>query len=537
MMVIAICLSTIVACQQTSETISDVSTSSLTSLETTTEPTTSTSTTLSASTSELVYPRISNLAIQSGSTAGSITIYVSALTSDTTIRYIITDHEAQIPTPTEVLEAVDYRDNEVLAAGYADLRVFSTLTGFEESVRYMIHVVLERDGLFSEVISRRVLTKNQFEAGTYGTGTYEDPFQIHSAWQLELIATDEYGYTADAHYLMVADIDLAEAGYGQGGKSWVPIGKQNGMNRKFSGVFDGGGHTISNLWIDADAGTEKWGLFQETAVDSLITNIHLTGVTIKVNGFRIAALVGYSKGFVSNVSVTDAIIEQTAGEGQVGAIVGAFYDTGSLYKAYSDATVIATGRRVGGLVGAATTNAGFDAVWIADVAFTGSVTGIEVTSRQLGGILGAGTGAQVSRAYVNATIDGVRQIGGVVGYMEGSGLVTGTIRDCVYDGNGINANGSDLNSTIGIGLILGDASITKGPFEVLNCYSNDSASITTVGSPSSRQTDGIRVPSESFSQVTFFGDHLLSWSFVNIWIMSQDDRPDIRLNRVLEEQS
>ncbi|MBN2696761.1 MAG: hypothetical protein JXR38_04400 [Bacilli bacterium] len=482
-------------------------------------------------------PRIENLAIRPGTTAGSITISISALDNDSMIYYVITTYDALTPTISEILSGEDYRGMEVLEKGEATYRVYRTIEGFDESVRYMAHIVLKRAGEYSEVISRRVMTKNQFEAGTYGTGTYEDPYQIHSVWQLELIATDEYGYTADSHYVLVDDIDLAEGGYGPDGNSWVPIGKQNGLNRKFSGIFDGAGHTISNLWIEANQGTEKWGLFQETAIDSVIKNLHLTNVNVRVNGFRIAALVGYSKGHINNVSVTNAHIEQTAGEGQVGAIVGAFYDTGVLYKASSDAVVIATGRRVGGLVGAATTNAGFNTVWIAEVEFTGSVTGIEATSRQYGGILGAGTGVQVSRAYVNAEISGVRQIGGIVGYMEGSGAIVGSVKDCVYDGDGISANGIDGNTTVGIGLILGDASITKGPYEVMNCYSANTASIDTVGSPSSKQTSGTSVEPEQLTLLSFYQAFLPTWIFVNTWTFNANDDPSIILYHSLEGQS
>ncbi len=474
-------------------------------------------------------PRIRNLAITPGANAGSISVYIAALSSSSQIYYIVTEYEATTPTTLEVVSGINYQDVTVIVAGSATYQVYTLINDFDEAKTYMVHIVLEEKGVYTDVISRRTTTKNQFEAGTFGNGTDIDPFQIHSYWQLELIATDQYGYTAEAYYIMTEDIDLADGGYGPDGKSWVPIGKQNGLNRKFSGRFDGDGHTISNLFIESTTGTEKWGLFQETAVDSTITNLHLNNVSVKVNGFRIAALVGYSKGNISNIAVTNAIIEQTAGEGQVGAVVGAFYDTGSMYQVYSDAQVIATGRRVGGLIGAATTNAGFDTVRISDVAFTGSVSGTEATSRQFGGILGAGTGVLLSNAYSSAQVSGVRQIGGVIGYVEGSGTVTSIIKDCIYNGSGVLANALDEYTTIGIGLILGDASITKGPFEVINCFSSTASTITTTGNPSSRQTDGTSSAPEDFGLLIFYETSLPTWNLSYVWILNSQNVPSLRL--------
>ncbi|MCK7488618.1 MAG: hypothetical protein MZU97_26315 [Bacillus subtilis] len=64
----------------------------------------------------------------------------------------------------------------------------------------------------------------------------------------------------------------------------------------------------------------------------------------------------------------------------------------------------------------------------------------------------------------------------------------------------MNASGIDGNSTVAVGLVLGDASVTKGPYEVINCYSSSSATVVTVGSSSSsnrwhpRRLDAVRHP-------------------------------------------
>ncbi len=482
-------------------------------------------------TTEHAVPRYENVALKAGNAEGSIQLSVSSPSQQATIYYLITEQDALHPTADEVKAGVNYRSQEVLRAGSATNRLFITLTGFESETTYLVHTVLFENDLFSEVLSRKVRTKNAFEAGLFGSGTEEDPFQIDSVFQLELIGTDEYGYTMDAHYIQTKDIDLTEGGYGEFGKSWVPIGKQNGMNRKFSGVYDGNGYTISNLYIVNNSGTEKWGLFQETNFDSIVRNVHLENVYVKVSGFRIAGLIGYAKGFVYNVSVKNAHVEQTAGEGQVALIIGAFYDTGTLFRAEAEGNVIATGRRVGGVVGAATTNSGYDAVRITDVSFQGSITGFDATARQYGGILGAGTGTIVARTFVDATIVAVRQVGGIVGYMEGMGSITGSVSDSIYAGQSIEANGLDGNATVGIGKILGDASITKGPYEVINSFSNQDAVILTVGNNSSRHSHGNQVAITEFMLQTFYQNFLSAWNMSNTWLLVENQYPKLRFNR------
>ena len=466
--------------------------------------------------------RYENLAIRPGTEKGSIAIAVSALKEDATIYYLITDYDALSPTADQVKAGQSYEGVTVHRFGQAIRRLLVEVTGLGEEVTYMVHTVIHDGKTFSDVQSRRVLTKNEFQAGLFGAGTEEDPFQINAVWQLELIGTDEYGYGVNNHYILTSDIDLADGGYGPEGKSWVPIGKQNGMNRKFGGVFDGNGHTIYNLHIDVDTGTEKWGLFQETNFDSVIKDVHLENVYVRASGFRIAGLVGYAKGSIYNVSVMNAHIEQISGEGQVGAIVGAFYDTGTLFRATSDAQIIATGRRVGGLVGAATTNSGYDAVRIFDVSFTGSLEGTDVTSRQYGGILGAGTAVILTRAHSSASISAVRQVGGIVGYIEGISTVTAIISDTLYTGTALTANGIDGNTTVGIARILGDASITKGPYEVHNSYANEATVIQTVGNNASRRAEGTSFDVSTLNEA-FFSNNLSDFNFSSVWRWSMND--------------
>ena len=85
-----------------------------------------------------------------------------------------------------------------------------------------------------------------------GDGTPENPYQIATPQQLALLAQQtNNGTGGDACYILTEDICLNE-NVGSGSVSWTTIGyyKQSSDNIGFSGVFDGNGHTISNLYSD-----------------------------------------------------------------------------------------------------------------------------------------------------------------------------------------------------------------------------------------------------------------------------------------------
>ena len=83
-----------------------------------------------------------------------------------------------------------------------------------------------------------------------GSGTAQDPFQIADRDDLEFFRDQVNNAnalgTAGQHFLQLADIDL-------GGDRWVDIGNVNDDSAcfvslpAFSGVYDGGGHTVSNF--------------------------------------------------------------------------------------------------------------------------------------------------------------------------------------------------------------------------------------------------------------------------------------------------
>lgn len=82
--------------------------------------------------------------------------------------------------------------------------------------------------------------------GFEGKGTYEEPYLIQSADDLIAFSDAVNGgnYFEDVYFRQTVDIDLAEL------DNFVPIGTFD-SEYMFRGIYDGGGHRIYNIHIDA----------------------------------------------------------------------------------------------------------------------------------------------------------------------------------------------------------------------------------------------------------------------------------------------
>ena len=159
-------------------------------------------------------------------------------------------------------------------------------------------------------------------------------------------------------YELVSDLDFdtngngrADAGdaYWNDGEGWVPIGDD--FAAAFETFFNGGGHTISNLYIDRrDAkyaglfgntgfsGSNYWGL-NNNIRDLALVNVDVQG------GTDTGGLVGNNGLVIVACSVTGVV----SGGGHVGGLVGNNFG-GTIIASYSTASV-ADGGDTGGLVG------------------------------------------------------------------------------------------------------------------------------------------------------------------------------------------
>ena len=160
-------------------------------------------------------------------------------------------------------------------------------------------------------------------------------------------------------YELISDLDFdtngngrADAGdaYWNDGEGWLPIG--NDFEAAFKTSFNGGGHTISNLYIDRrDAeysglfGNAQWdGLNEWVGLNNNIRDLALVNVDVQ-GGTYSGGLAGSNGLVIVACSVTGVV----GGGGDVGGLVGNNF-SGRVIASYSAASV-ADGNDTGGLVG------------------------------------------------------------------------------------------------------------------------------------------------------------------------------------------
>ncbi len=302
-------------------------------------------------------------------------------------------------------------------------------------------VISNRDAVYLIQTLAGWKKSTQFGALT-GDGTAQSPFLISSASDLEYLADKVLGYadTAGVYFLQTADIELPS------GKQWTPIGT---AGIPFEGNYDGGCHSVKNLYINTSSSYA--GLFgfvtgtvERTDVYGQIT-VHLTAAYSHSFAGGIAGGVnngGLIRDCNSYVNIT--------GDSYVGGVVGGvacvddykttkisrienctFHGTLSANGSYSKNE---SANYFGGIVGR---THGI----VADCTNYGSVTVVGTNCRYIGGIAGYG---YYSDKYLPPSegdglcIIGCKNYGNVTGHRETggiAGLSSIPTKNCINEGS------------------------------------------------------------------------------------------------------
>jgi len=221
---------------------------------------------------------------------------------------------------------------------------------------------------------------NSVAIWTKGTGTSSDPFLIESGKNLAYLAKSVNNGTSYSgkYFKLTTDINLNN-------EEWIPIG--NSESKIYSGVFDGDGHSITNVYVKE---RNISGLFGCTT-DVTIKNLSVSGNVIsEMYG---AIIVGLHKDgllTISNcnssgkVSSPDDMTTSTSSSSYVqciGGIVGAIKNlSGAVTITNCNNAATIKGYTIGGIVGYCGNKNGTDLSYtIKNCSNTGSITGYHVS--------------------------------------------------------------------------------------------------------------------------------------------------------------
>ena len=326
----------------------------------------------------------------------------------------------------------------------------------------------------------------------------ETAYEISTPQELillaEMVNADDTEYNS-AYYRLTNNIDL-----GGSANPWTPIGSGS---ESFCGIFDGGGHEISGLYIRCEAGNDNsyQGLFSVVS-GGTVKNLTVSGeITASRHVGGIAGTI-LKNATVSNC-VNKCTITYVGGtryqQGYIGGIVGSSYGS-MITKCHNVGKISATDGAgggeylyIGGIAGYITESSTITECY--------NTVAIECNGSwdSIGGIVGvnyASSGGKIEKCYNTAPISGDDNIGGIVGmnndviencYNTGAisgdeniggiaGSYNGTLENC-YNTGAISGN-------VDIGGIAGYNSYSAGTLE--NCYylgdTPDSSDMGTVKS-------------------------------------------------------
>jgi PGF-CTERM protein len=275
-----------------------------------------------------------------------------------------------------------------------------------------------------------------------GDGTETNPYEVGNVDQLQCINEQDLG----ADYRQISDINASGTSGWNDGKGFEPIGEFNRTRDTeftgFTGTFDGGNYTVSELTIDRGSITQV-GLFE--VVDSgRLEKVALENVNVTGDG-DVGGLVGLSFGTVTNSYANGSV----SGNSGVGGVVGNNFD-GTVERSYATGNVSGTSN-VGGLIGA---NGGT----VTNSYATANVSG---SGDLVGGLIGNSQGP-VTNSYATGDITGNDRVGGLVGISGGiveRSYATGNVSGDDEVGGFVGRNGGNVTDSYATGNVSGDEEV------------------------------------------------------------------------------
>ncbi|MDR0664343.1 MAG: hypothetical protein LBF86_02330, partial [Helicobacteraceae bacterium] len=267
-------------------------------------------------------------------------------------------------------------------------------------------------------------------------------------------------------------------------EGWEPIGNDT---VKFTGIFNGNGNKITNLWINRTS-TNYVGLF------GYIENAQIKNLGVEAEEVKGYYYVGVIAGFVYEGAITNnyATGSVSATGNCVGGIVGYVSSNSTIKNSYAAGNVSGTGSSIGGIAG-----------YIGESEIKNSYTTVDVsgTGSDIGGIAGyVYDAATIKNSYAAGDVSGINGVGGIAGTVYDSDVKNNAVVNPSVSGN------SHTHRVVGR---------TNNLFHVSDNLALTSMMIT----PSSSDADlngANATDTELKTKATYEG---LGWSFTDVWIM------------------
>ena len=291
-----------------------------------------------------------------------------------------------------------------------------------------------------------------------GEGTAGNPYKIATAEELWDFAELVNGGKTDASAILTADIDLNN-------QLWDPIGSDS---RRYSGTFNGDGHTISGLYIkNTSSDTDYQGLFGY--VSGTVKDLSVSGSVSgsvssddSLSGSPVGGVVGWNFGG----TVTGCAFS--------GSVKGSGPDSGRIY--------------VGGVVGYNSFGT------VTNCYNTGNVSVTSSDISNVGGVVGYNHGGRVENCYNTGDVTGGSYVGGVVGQNSDGTSVSASVTNCYNTG--------EVSGNSNVGGVVGDNGGT-----VTDCYFLQQGELPGIGGGSA---EGVKsLTADQFKKQNSFPD----WDF------------------------
>lgn len=264
----------------------------------------------------------------------------------------------------------------------------------------------------------------------------QDNYTVTSAEGLKNIAklVNEQ-WKLDINITLTDNIDLK-------GIDWTPIGID--YNHRYTGTFDGGGHTITGLKI---TGNDQYaGLFGHIGSGGKVMNVKLEGVLIESDNemSTVGGIAGWSYGTIENCLVSGSV-SGSGKNGSAGGVVG--YQNGGFLTGCSSSAKVNAGGIAGGVAGTSALGATLTACYATgDVTLESRGTG----TYYAGGVVGNNNNSSTLIAcYAWGSVSGTGSSTIYVGGVTGDN-VDGTLTACYHANGTVSGTGSGTIYTGGV---------------------------------------------------------------------------------------